>query len=118
MIFVRKSRGQVKLALLAGANSLICSCITLRYNIINDYLLFSKFKLRVSNFSINTLNIVLLVFMGWISFNHVMEDKKTLFYLQVPMVLFWVAVIVKRWAQNMEDEIADLRRLKYKYKNA
>ncbi|KOG99519.1 uncharacterized protein DI49_1980 [Saccharomyces eubayanus] len=118
MIFVRKSRGHVKLALLAGANSLICSCITLRYNIINDYLLFSKFKLRVSNFSINTLNIVLLVFTGWISFNHAMEDRKTLFYLQVPMVLFWVAVIVKRWARNMEDEIADLRRLKYKYKNA
>ncbi|EJS43700.1 YGR016W [Saccharomyces arboricola H-6] len=118
MIFVRKAQGHIKLALLAGANSLICSCITLRYDIINDYFLFKTFKLRVSNFSINILNVVLLVFMSWISFNHVMEDKKTLFCLQVPMILFWVAVVVKRWARNMEDEIADLRRLKYKYKNA
>ncbi|CAI4039282.1 hypothetical protein SMKI_07G2630 [Saccharomyces mikatae IFO 1815] len=118
MIFVRKSRGHLKLALLAGANSLICSCITLRYDIINDYLLFKKFKLRVSNFSINILNIILLVFMGWISFNHVMEDKITMFCLQVPMLLFWLAMVVKRWARNMEDEIANLRRLKYKYKNA
>ncbi|CAI4062106.1 uncharacterized protein SKDI_07G2700 [Saccharomyces kudriavzevii IFO 1802] len=118
MMIVRKSRGHIKLAVLAGANSLICSCITLRYNIINDYFLFKKFKLRVSNFSINILNIALLVFMGWISFNHVMEDKKTLFCLQVPMFLFWVAMLVKRWARKTEDEIADLRRMKYKYKNA
>ena len=118
MILVRKSRGYIKLALLAGANSLICSCITLRYDIVNDYLLFKKFKLRVSNFSINIINIILLVLMAWISFNHVVEDKKTVLCLQVPMFLFWVAVLVKRWARNIEDEIADLRCLKYKYKNA
>lgn len=118
MILVRTAQGHIKLALLAGANSLICSCVTLRYDIINDYLLFKKFKLRVSNFSINILNIILLVLMAWISFNHVIEDKKTVLCLQVPMFLFWVAVLVKRWARNIEDEIADLRRLKYKYKNA
>lgn len=118
LVLATKTDRSISCLLLGSIQSIICSCITLRYNLMNDFILKSQFKLRVNNSTINTINCVLIVFFEWIIINHLEDQFKWQFFLQIPLVLFIVTLVIRKWNGEMEKELSELRHLKYKYKNA
>ncbi|SCV05205.1 LANO_0H02366g1_1 [Lachancea nothofagi CBS 11611] len=105
-----------KRLLLFSINSVICSLITLRYEIMKDFSISRSLGVRITTQRINALNCMLLLLITWEVSEKV--DKfglRVLFH--VPLVLFSLSVISKKWMSELEDEINSLRGLKYKFKN-
>ncbi|CAL9728899.1 hypothetical protein MOUN0_F01288 [Monosporozyma unispora] len=113
-----KTDKSISCLLLGDIQSIICSCITLRYNLTNDFIITRQFKLRVNNSTINTINCVLLVLFEWVIINHLEDQFKWQVFLQIPLLLFIITLFIRKWNGDMERELSELRHLKYKYKNA
>lgn len=118
LVLATKTDRSISCLLLGNIQSIICSCITLRYNLTNDFILRSQFKLRVNNSTINTINCVLIVLFEWVIINHLEDQFKWQIFLQIPLVLFIITLLIRKWNGEMEKELSELRHLKYKYKNA
>lgn len=117
MVTKIKSRNVASM-LLGGIQSMICSCVTLRYDLVNDYYLFKKIKVRVSSKTIDMFNYMILILLLWISITK-FEDKFSLQILfQIPLMLCLISVLMKRWAKEIDQDLNKLRELKYKYKSA
>ncbi|CEP61033.1 uncharacterized protein LALA0_S02e05248g [Lachancea lanzarotensis] len=101
---------------LFAINSIICSLITLRYEIIKDVSISRAVGVRVNNARINAVNCTLLLLISWEVVDKV--EKATMQALfHVPLVLFVLSQVSKRWMNQLQMEISSLRGLKYKYKN-
>ncbi|CCF58945.1 hypothetical protein KAFR_0F03490 [Kazachstania africana CBS 2517] len=111
-----KSRS-VSSILLAGFQSIICSCVTLRYNLMNDVSILKKLKFKVSNRTVDILNGIILILILWVSTSHFEGSRSLQFLFQIPLLLFIVAQMTKKWTLELEKDISSLRQLKYKYKN-
>lgn len=118
LIFGTKRSGKEASFLVMGAQSIICSMITIRYELTSDYVVFKKLKLHVDNSRIQKLNLVLLVLIEWIGLTHFQGSLTSQMFCQLPILLFMMAFSVNRWARDMEEELNQLREMKYKYKNA
>ncbi|SCU87063.1 LADA_0E01772g1_1 [Lachancea dasiensis] len=102
--------------LLFCVNSIVCSLIALRYEIIKDFKLVGSIKMRVTNHKINAVNSVLLMLISWEASDKV--DRLGLqILLHVPLVLFGLSLVSRRWMDDLDSEIGGLRGLKYKFKN-
>ena len=112
-----KSR-QVASMLLGGMQSIICSCATLRYKLTNDFRLFKKLKIHISNGVIDILNYGILILLLWITVNEFQDERALQFLFQVPLMLCIIATLMKKWAAELDSDISNLRGLKYKYKSA
>ncbi|CCD27447.1 uncharacterized protein NDAI_0K02560 [Naumovozyma dairenensis CBS 421] len=97
--------------------SIICTCITLRYELLHDYKIFGLKMIRVKNSTINAINCILLVLIGWISSSSFKEQSIIFLISQLPLLLFIIGALLKKWIKDMELEVAGLRNMKYKYKN-
>ncbi|SCU92617.1 LAFA_0F11760g1_1 [Lachancea sp. 'fantastica'] len=101
---------------LFSINSIICSLITLRYEIIKDVSVSRSVGVRISNARINGVNCILLLLISWEVADKVEKmPLRALFH--VPLVLFVLSQISRRWMNQLQVEISNLRGLKYKYKN-
>lgn len=116
MLATRSSRN-VSVVLLAGLQSLICTCVSLRYELINDFKIFNILKLRINNSLINTFNCILLILISWVTFNY-FDQRVLQFFLHIPLFLYIMAFTIKYWSKEIEGDLGELRQLKYKYKNA
>ncbi|SCU97010.1 LAME_0F18206g1_1 [Lachancea meyersii CBS 8951] len=116
---VRKLDGDTmtyKRLLLFSINSTICSLITLRYDIIKDFKVSRSISVRITTRRIDAVNCILLLLISWEVSEKV--DKYSLgVLLHVPLMLFGVSQVSKRWMDQLDNEISSLRGLKYKYKN-
>lgn len=117
LIMGTKTDHAISCVLLTGIQSILCSCITLRYNLTNDFIITRKVKYRINNSTINTINSVILVLIEWVSVNHLEGQRIWQLILQLPLLLFIVTILIKKWNRDMEKELDELRQLKYKYKN-
>ncbi|SMN22512.1 similar to Saccharomyces cerevisiae YGR016W Putative protein of unknown function [Maudiozyma saulgeensis] len=104
--------------LLAGVPSIVCSWMTLRYNLVNDYCLFKSFRLYVNERYIDILNYTILILISWVSWNEYENDWQLQLLFQIPLLLKITAIIMKSWSLELDKEFDSLRALKYKYKSA
>ena len=118
LILTTKTNLSISCLLLGAIQSIVCSCITLRYNLTNDFIITRQFKVRVNNSTINTMNLVLLILFEWIILNHLENQFKWQIFLQIPLILFIITLLIRKWDNDMGIELSELRKLKYKYKNA
>ena len=118
LVLATKTNRSISCLLLGDIQSILCSCITLRYNLMNDFIITRQIKLRVNNSTINTLNSVLLILFEWIILNYLEDQFKWQVILQIPVILFTITLLIRKWNNDMEIELSELRNLKYKYKNA
>ncbi|KAK5782408.1 uncharacterized protein PWA37_005415 [Arxiozyma heterogenica] len=118
LILATTTYRSISCLLLGDVQSILCSCITLRYNLTNDFIVTRQFKLRVNNSTINTLNFVLLILFEWIIVNHLGGQFKWQIFLQIPLMLFIITLLIRKWNNDMDAELSELRNLKYKYKSA
>lgn len=118
LMLATKTNRSISCLLLGDVQSILCSCITLRYNLTNDFIVTRQFKLRVNNSTINTLNFVLLILFEWIIVNHLGSQFKWQIFLQIPLILFIITLLIRKWNNDMDVELSELRNLKYKYKSA
>lgn len=118
LILAGRCKGIYSVLFVLGGQSMLFSCVTLRYELINDYSIFKMVKLRIDNHKIHILNIIILVSIFWICFVHLHESFVSQMFFQLPLILYIIATFIKSWAKEMEEELASLRGLKYKYKNA
>lgn len=118
LMLATKTNRSISCLLLGDVQSILCSCITLRYNLTNDFIVTRQFKLRVNNSTINTLNFVLLILFEWIIVNHLGSQFKWQIFLQIPLMLFIITLLIRKWNNDMDVELSELRNLKYKYKSA
>lgn len=112
-----KSRN-VSSMLLGGMQSIVCSCATLRYKLVNDFRLFKKLKIHISNGIIDILNYGILILLLWVTVNEFQDERALQFLFQVPLMLCIIASLMKKWATEVDYDIDNLRGLKYKYKSA
>lgn len=118
LMLATKTNRSISCLLLGDVQSILCSYITLRYNLTNDFIVTRQFKLRVNNSTINTLNFVLLILFEWIIVNHLGSQFKWQIFLQIPLMLFIITLLIRKWNNDMDVELSELRNLKYKYKSA
>lgn len=104
--------------LLGGVQSIVCSWITLRYNLVNNYCIFKKWNICVNGRNINFLNYAVLILLLWISWNEYEGQRLLQLLFQIPLLLQITAIVMKRWSLELDQEFDSLRNLKYKYKNA
>lgn len=106
-----------KRLLLFSINSIICSLLNLRYDFSKSFAITRKTTVMVTSRRINFINSVLLLLITW-----EVTDKVDHLILQllfhVPLMLFGLSVVSKKWIHDMEEDINSLRGLKYKFKNA
>lgn len=98
-------------------NSMVCSMVNLRYEVVNNFWILGRYRLIVTNQKINGLNCMLIVMTLWLVSDQV-ETRSLKVLFTLPLLLFGISVIVKHWLREMEEELGELRVLKYKYKNA
>ncbi|AET41177.1 uncharacterized protein Ecym_7348 [Eremothecium cymbalariae DBVPG len=103
--------------LLVSVQSIACSFINLRYSMITHIFLRWGVLFKISNRTINIINIVILVMTSWLASNSA-ESFKVGIMLHLPHVLFLISVIVKGWMLSMDKELEQLKTLRYKFKNA
>lgn len=118
LILATKRSGKEASFLVMGAQSIICSMITVRYELTTDYIVFKRLKLHVDNSRIQKLNLVLLVLIEWIGLTLFQGSLTSQMFCQLPILLFMMAFFLNRWARDMEEELNQLRGMKYKYKDA
>ncbi|CCH62069.1 hypothetical protein TBLA_0G01220 [Henningerozyma blattae CBS 6284] len=113
-----KSKKYLKTALSIGSRSIQCSAITLRYEVLRDYEILNKIKMKIDNNKINLVNIILIILANWIIVSH-WEDLQfiELVILEIPVMIFVLTISIKRWGFQIETSIDELRGLKYEYKN-
>ncbi|CCK70107.1 uncharacterized protein KNAG_0D03610 [Huiozyma naganishii CBS 8797] len=116
-ILATKSERRVSCMLIAGVQSIACSVVSLRYDIINDFILFRQVRLRFSNSTLTSLNCVILTLILWVTMQHFEDTGLLQLFFQVPLLLFIITVLVKKWGRDIETELRGIRSLKYKYKN-
>ncbi|KAM3162736.1 hypothetical protein ACU8KH_02996 [Lachancea thermotolerans] len=117
---VQKIRGDTsmyKRLLLYSVNSIICSLLNLRYDLTKDFALSRAVKVRITSRKINIINCILLLLLTWEVTGKV--DKILLQLLfHVPLLLFSLSVVSKKWICDLDEELNGLRGLKYKFKSA
>jgi len=118
IIATRVNSRDIASMVLAGVPSMICSWMTLRYNLVNDYCLFKKIKLYINGRNIDILNYTILILISWISLNDFEGRWQLQLLFQIPLLLKITTIIMKRWSLELDQEFDTLRRLKYKYKSA
>ncbi|QLQ80484.1 hypothetical protein HG537_0D04840 [Torulaspora globosa] len=111
------TQGRERGLLVLIAQSIICSMILARYELMHTYAIFRRYSIHIDNSRIQKLNIVLIVLIEWIGFEGHNGWKMFMFH-QLPLVLFLITKILKKWSIEMEKELNQLRKMKYKYKNA
>ncbi|CUS22879.1 LAQU0S07e02212g1_1 [Lachancea quebecensis] len=117
---VRKIRGDTsmyKRLLLYSVNSIICSLLNLRYDLIKDFAVSNAIKVRITSRRINIINCILLLLLTWEVTGKVDTILLQLLF-HVPLLLFCLSVISKKWIFDLDEELNGLRGLKYKFKNA
>lgn len=116
MSFRAPSR-QTASILVANFYSILSTCVTLRYEIRNDYQIFRKIKLTLGNSTVNILNGIVLTLVLWISLTRFEGEYLLQFLFQIPLFLHLITILLKKWAKEMELQLSELRELKYKYKS-
>lgn len=117
VMLASKVRGRERALFVLESQSIICSMILARYELMHYYPLFGKFSIYIDNSRIQKFNIILIVLIEWIGFQA--DNGWILFsFRQLPLVFFVITKVLKKWSNEMENELNQLRKLKYKYKNA
>ena len=116
MSFRAPSR-QTASILVADFYSILSTCVTLRYEIRNDYQIFRNIKLTLGNSTVNILNGIVLTLVLWISLTRFEGEYLLQFLFQIPLFIYLITILLKKWAKEMELELSELRELKYKYKS-
>ena len=116
MSFRAPSR-QTASILVANFYSILSTCVTLRYEIRNDYQIFREIKLTLGNSTVNILNGIVLTLVLWISLTRFEGEYLLQFLFQIPLFLHLITILLKKWAKEMELQLSELRELKYKYKS-
>lgn len=117
LMMASKAQGREKALLVLQSQSIICSMVFARYELMHSYLLFRMFPIYIDNSRIQLLNVVLLILIEWVGFATHGSWSSQLFR-QIPVVLFFIAHTLRKWTGDMEQELDELRKMKYKYKNA
>lgn len=118
LLLLTRNKHIRKAPLALGLNSIICSFISLRYQLANDYKLLQTLKFRIDNRKIDILNSMLLLLVLWITVENYHDKLVVAMFLQLPLLLFIVVITVKSLINEADKELGVLRELKYKYKNA
>lgn len=101
---------------LFSINSIVSSLIYLRYEITKNFEFF-KYKFQLTTKRINTLNCILLLLITW-QVTEEVNMKSMQFLFHIPLFLFVVTFLTRKWIRDLDRELDDLRGLKYKFKNA
>ncbi|GAV55841.1 hypothetical protein ZYGR_0AZ00120 [Zygosaccharomyces rouxii] len=110
----RKSKGKEFWVYGLGCISMALSIIGVRHEIVTDFQVFMTSQLQVNSIAIQRFNIAVLVLVEWLAFTELPLGMAS----QVPLFLYVVSILTKRWVRSMESEISSLRGMKYKYKSA
>lgn len=117
IILATRSQGREMALFVLVAQSIICSMILARYELMHSYTIFRRFSVHIDNSRIQKVNLMLIVLIEWIG--HQADDSwKKFTFRQVPLIFFLITKTLKRWSNDMEKELNQLREMKYKYKNA
>lgn len=101
---------------LFSINSIVSSLIYLRYEIAKNFEFF-KYRFQLTTKRINTLNCILLLLITW-QVTEEVNMKSMQFLFHIPLLLFVVTFLTRKWIRDLDRELDDLRGLKYKFKNA
>ncbi|QLL32226.1 hypothetical protein HG536_0C03950 [Torulaspora globosa] len=99
------------------AQSIICSMILARYELMHSYTIFRRYSIHINNSRIQKVNVILIVLIEWIGFE-AHKSWRMFMFRQIPLIFFLITKILKKWSNEMEKELNQLRKMKYKYKNA
>lgn len=114
LYMMKKCEGKESWIYGLGCLSIVLSNIDVRHETITNFQVFMTSRLQMGNVVIRRLNIAILILVEWLIFNELPLGLTS----QVPLFLFVVSILSKRWVRSMEDEISVLRGMKYKYKSA
>mgnify|MGYP003365970472 CR=1 FL=1 len=118
LLLATKTSGKEMAMFVLSTQSIICSMINVRYELVNDFVLFHKVKLHIENSTLEKMNLVLVLLVEWIGLAHCEHDLVIKIFIQMPLILFLIAIFIKNWSRDMGDQLNLLRGMKYKYKNA
>ncbi|EDO17326.1 hypothetical protein Kpol_1062p34 [Vanderwaltozyma polyspora DSM 70294] len=118
LLFSTRRKGIYSILFILGSQSMIFSCINIRYDLINDYSITKLITLRIDNFKLNIINMIVLISISWICFLHLHDQFSLEVFFHLPHLLYLISIAVKKMAKSMDTELSHLRSLKYKYKNA
>lgn len=117
LMMASKAHGREMALLVLQSLSIICSMVLARYELMHSYPIFGGFSIYINNSRIQVLNVVLIVLIEWIGFaSH--DPWSSQLFRQIPVVLFLITRTLKKWSGDMEQELNQLRKMKYRYKNA
>lgn len=117
LMMASKAHGREMALLVLQSLSIICSMVLARYELMHSYPIFGGFSIYINNSRIQVLNVVLIVLIEWIGFaSH--DPWSSQLFRQIPVVLFLITRTLKKWSEDMEQELNQLRKMKYRYKNA
>lgn len=118
LMLLTKRTKMSSIPLILGFNSIILSFLALRYHLVNDYVLLRSLKLKLTNRTIDILNITQLIMIEWIVIDDYRSDTLILVFLHLPVLLFLVQALIKLLLSEIDSDLSQLRDLKYNYKNA
>ncbi|CAR29547.1 hypothetical protein ZYGR_0AD02290 [Zygosaccharomyces rouxii] len=110
----RKSLGKEFWVYGLGCISMALSIVSVRYEIVTDFQVFMTSQVQMNNIALQRFNVAVLVLVEWLALTELPLGMVS----QIPLFLFFVSILTKRWVRSMENEITSLRGLKYKYKSA
>ncbi|CCE65270.1 hypothetical protein TPHA_0K01370 [Tetrapisispora phaffii CBS 4417] len=123
----------IKIIFVLSLQSMLLSLIILRYNIIiKDLPMINKFKFKfnINNNKLNILNIIIIITINWLFYSNYKEissvadktNKNTSVLLHIfiflPSLQYIISNLTIYWIKLLNNDITDLRTLKYKYKSA
>ncbi|GCE98615.1 hypothetical protein ZYGM_004636 [Zygosaccharomyces mellis] len=111
---IRRSEGKKFWVFGLGCASIALSIMGVRHEIINDFQVLMSSQFQVSHLVIQRFNVAILALVEWLALTELPLE----IVFQVPLFLFVVSILSKRWVRSMESEITGLRGMKYKYKSA
>lgn len=117
LIMASKTHGREMALLILQSQSIICSMVLARYELMHSYPIFRSVSIHINNSRIQVFNIILIVLIEWIGFA-AHDSWISQLFRQIPLVLFLITRTLKKWSGDMEQELYQLRKMKYKYKNA
>ena len=117
LILATRQPKDVAVLLILGFQSMVCSCVTLRYHFQHEYNIPKFIKFRITNRRITYINWILLILIFWLSVAEHGTEYYLMFFFQLPLVFFIVSTLMKKWILDMENEVSQLHNMKYKYKN-
>ncbi|QLG73267.1 hypothetical protein HG535_0E03510 [Zygotorulaspora mrakii] len=118
LILASNKSGKEKVMFALCTQALICSMINVRYELRNDFIIFRKIKVHIENSTLQRTNVILIVLIEWIGLAHFEDHTMIKIFVQLPLILFVTAILIKNWSRDMADQLNQLRKMKYKYKNA